>query len=282
MLASLDGVRVQPIGSERLPRDGAHALKLIEGQVKLTADFAGMPPLVIVDYLQDLARGADKDVRTRIGDIATQLRAIAQRHDCAMLAVSSVARSVLRPKRAAEMRQADDPAVYLAAAKESGDVDYASAVVAFLDVEDDRDQPERDARIAVAKSRHGRVGFAGARFAGASGRWLASPGSAEVLGVPGRVGNAADKADEVDEAMLLRKLEKLHRDGDGDGCTVSNLKAMRVGFDSKRVKPTLDRLVRKGKAHVAEVERIEGKSKKVRQVYKPTSPASAVTTTEGT
>jgi DnaB helicase-like protein len=174
--AAMKGLRIHFLGCERLPM-GEAALQAIEAEVTRLAALYGSPPLVVIDYLQDLARGTDeRGVRAKIGSLATIVRAMSQRLDCAMLTISSVSRTYYGVKRAAELRLADDPTVYLAAAKESGDVDYAAAVVLFLDVVGaEPGAGFRCARIAVAKSRHGQTGFVGARFSGASGRWVAGP-----------------------------------------------------------------------------------------------------------
>ena len=167
--------RIHLLGCERLPM-GEAALPVIESEAVRLSSLYGKPPLVIIDYLQDLARGADeRGVRAKIGALATIVRAMSQRLDCAILAISSVSRSYYGMKRAAELRAAEDASVYLAAAKESGDVDYAAATVLFLDVVGaEPGAGYRCARIAVAKSRHGETGFVGARFFGASGRWQAA------------------------------------------------------------------------------------------------------------
>jgi enoyl-CoA hydratase/carnithine racemase len=112
-----------------------------------------------------------------IGGIATGLRKLAQDHDAAVIVVSSVARAFYSAARAEQLRALDDPTAYLTAAKESGDVDYASAAVLFLDVAAEG-EGYRNARINVAKSRHGEPGVVGARFYGASGRWEADDAAA--------------------------------------------------------------------------------------------------------
>jgi hypothetical protein len=266
--AALEPVRIRVIGCDVLPRDGSKALELIELEALADAKEHGVSPLVVIDYLQDLARGSERDLRARIGDLATDIRAMAQRIDCPMITVSSVARSYYSDKRAAELRTHDDPTVYLAAAKECGDVDYASAVVLFLDVEKAGAGPDRAARIAVAKSRHGSTGFAGARFAGASGRWRSAPEAVGELSGPGRAVIAADtKLDDADRAVLAA-VARLHGRGDAALCSKSQLRTG-CGIATGRVPPALERLVHVGKLRVVDVERDEGGKKKRREVYEP-------------
>lgn len=280
VLEALADVRIHLLGCDLLPKSGADALRLIEREAQASATTYGVPPLVIADYLQDLGRGAERDLRARVGDIATDLRAMAQRLDCPVIAVSSVARTYYSPRKAAEMREADDPTVYLAAAKESGDVDYASAVVLFLDVEEAGDGPDRAARIAIAKSRHGQVGFAGARFAGASGRWTSAPDSVGALSAPGRASMATSDREASDDLAVLRKIEKLHADGKRDLCTKSQLRTT-CGIAAERVGPTLERLEHAGRLRTVAVDRAEGPRTRTRVVYElvaiPPPPALTAT-----
>jgi replicative DNA helicase len=263
VIRALDGVQVWFVGTEHMPRSGDAALNLVQREAETLAKRFGVPPLVIVDYLQDLARGSEKDVRGRIGEMATSLRVMSRELDCPMIAVSSVARSYYSAKRAAELRALDDPTVYLAAAKESGDVDYASAVVMFLDVEEKK-KVERDARIAVAKSRHGRPGFAGARFNGANGRWTSAPEVVASMSTEGReeaklrgkVARAERDLVATDEKVLKLVIAK-HRAGERELATATQLRAGQgIGVDA--VKASLERLVEKGKLVVVEIERAEG------------------------
>lgn len=201
--AAMRGLRIHFLGCERLPM-GEIALHVIESEIVRLSAVYGLQPLCVIDYLQDLARGTDEHgVRAKVGSLATIVRAMSQRRDCAMLCISSVSRTYYGVKRAAELRLADDPTVYLAAAKESGDVDYAAAVVLFLDVVGaEPGAGYRCARIAVAKSRHGQTGFVGARFSGSSGRWQAAPD--EVVAAAGKREERKREAeqDELDGKVL--------------------------------------------------------------------------------
>lgn len=200
--SALDGLRIAVIGSDDLPRGDA-ALDAIDREVEAMTAEHGVPPLVIIDYIQDLARGADeRAVRGKIGDLATELRALAQRRDCPLIGVSSVSRSHYGGKREDEMRAANDPSVYLAAAKESGDVDYAAAVVIYVDVVREPGAASSVARLAVAKSRHGTTGYVGARFTGATGAW--SPGTDELVEASERrQAHASASRDAQDDEVML-------------------------------------------------------------------------------
>lgn len=267
VVLALDGLQIRLIGCDRLPRDGAAALQLIEDETAWMAKEYGIPPIVIVDYLQDLARGSERDVRTKIGDHATVLRAMSQRQDCAMIAVSSVARTFYSPKRAEELRAADDASIYLAAAKESGDVDYAAARVLFLDAEDDREKKERDVRIAVAKSRDGRVGFAGARVESACGRFTYAPDVLEAMAATGRVQKEHVDTSAQDDDLAFKVVLRMYAAGEGNLCTLSQLKNSAPGISKDRMVNALDRLVHAKRLRTVEIDREEGGKKKKREVF---------------
>lgn len=266
--SKLDGVRIHLLGSDVIPADGAKALALIEREAAAIAKLYGAQPIVVIDYLQDLARGTEREVRAQVGALATQLRAMSQRLDCAVIVVSSVARAYYNPERLLKLRQMDDPTVYLAAAKESGDVDYASATVIFLDVaEEDAATSTRPARIAVAKARHGRTGFVNGTFAGASGRWVeASAGAA--LSKEGRETRAvAVKIDDADEKVFAA-LARMHSRGERKLCTTTQLRT-RCGIGATRVPPALERLVFAGRVRQVALELEEGDKKRKREIWEP-------------
>lgn len=199
-------LNIHALGAECMPRPD-EALTIIEREVARVASEAGVPPLVIVDYMQDLARGVEAaNVRAKVGDIAMQLRVLAQAYDCVVNAVSSVSRSKYGEAKAQTLRNEDDASVYLSAAKESGDIDYAAATVLYLDVETDTGTDFRNARLCVAKARRGRTGFAGARFYGASGRWTDDPGALEVLRPDSQAKRKADESLTAIEGAILSLL----------------------------------------------------------------------------
>lgn len=206
--------RIHVYGSEVLKSATEAVLQLGLEVVRLTKLY-GEAPLVVVDYLQDLARGVEAaNVRGKIGDIATYLRGMSQiskdpdgaplNAQCPVLAVSSVPRSWYGAAKAETMRNDPNAEVYLSAAKESGDVDYAAATVLFLDVAapDGTGQP-RPARIAVAKARRGESGFVGARFEGATGRWTDDPKALDEMTPEARKAKRVDaKLSEVETRII--------------------------------------------------------------------------------
>ena len=124
----------------------------------------GRTPIILIDYLQELAANVDVAEKTaRTGQVANALRMISQRVPCAVLAISSVSRAGYGLSLQA-IRDQNDPLAYLALAKESGQIEYASATVLFVDVEPDDAGHNRVGRLVVAKSRHGNTGFVGVEF----------------------------------------------------------------------------------------------------------------------
>lgn len=203
----LADLKIHIVGAESISR-GDGVLAAIANEIALVSDEYRVPPVVWVDYLQDLARGGPaNDARARIGDMVTGLRELSQTADCSINAVSSVSRSWYGPAKAETMRGSDDPSIYLAAAKESGDVDYAAATVIFLDVEKvaDVDAVWNPARLCVAKARRGRNGFVGAKFFGATGRWIQADEIKAQMTPEARAAKAEAKATAELEAAIIAK-----------------------------------------------------------------------------
>lgn len=279
IVAALGGMPIHVIGCESMPRDGDKALAMIEREATRLAERYRVPPAIWIDYLQDLARGSDRELKAKIGDLATHVRVMSQRLDAVTVAVSSVSRTFYSAKKAAALRELDDPTVYLAAAKETGDVDYAAARVIFLDAEDDHDKEERAIRIAVAKSRDARTGFAGARVVAASGRFIVAPDVLGEMAVAGRgVVDTMCEAGADDEAIYLRVVRE-HAAGKGSLCTQRYLRAgNKLGkkpLGKERAEAALDRLVLAGRLQIAAVTRIEHGKAKSRNVYSPVPAGGA-------
>lgn len=242
--SAVAGLRIWVVGSEMLPM-GEAALKALSDEVEAMTEEYGVAPLLCLDYLQDLARGTDeRGVRAKIGDLAMKLRVMSQHLDCAVLVVSSVSRTYYGVAKADSMRKADDPAVYLAAAKESGDVDYAAAVVMFLDVlQREQGADHRVARIAIAKSRHGETGFVGARFYGATGRWTSGPD--DMLGATERrKATEISARDREDDEKVFAAVVALA--GEQQWRTPNGWRAMVPDVPEKRLNASIARLTASG------------------------------------
>jgi replicative DNA helicase len=126
---------------------------------------------VVIDYIQLLE--CDADPRRSVALAAKRLRRLARHLDIAILAISSVSRAYYgkNRKRAAE-GEVEDPIDWLAAAKDGGEIEFASAVFMYLDKAPEVDeQGSSAARLIVAKSRRGRRGFVGLRMHGPTGHF---------------------------------------------------------------------------------------------------------------
>lgn len=164
------------------------SIRAIEDLAKAVAKHAGRMPAVVIDYMQELASDDPEGRRMSVSRVAKQLRRMSRRLDTPFIVLSSTSRANYGPGRAVRKPGAEeDPRAWLAAAKESGDIEYACAVFMFLDV-DNRIGPtgESFARLIVAKSRRGIPGFVGLRFHGPTGHFFSAAQAVEEMGVAKR------------------------------------------------------------------------------------------------
>lgn len=151
------------------------ALALIEKLAHAVSASAGRMPAVVIDYMQELASDDPEGRRMSVSRVAKQLRRMARRLDTAFVVLSSVNRSNYGQTARRASGGSEDPRAWLAAAKESGDIEYATAVFTFLEVDQNVGPTgECYARLIVAKSRRGMPGFVGLRFHGPTGRFYAA------------------------------------------------------------------------------------------------------------
>jgi hypothetical protein len=169
MQQAVHDLRVRVIGSDDIDRLDALGSVRREAELMRAAN-GGISPVIVVDYVQMLARGQD-EVRQRVGELSMGLRIMSQDLDCPVLAVFSSRRDFYGGSKMDALREGDDPTAYLVAAKESGDIEFDCATLLFLDVDKTHEGLPKPARIVVTRCRHGSVGFAGARAALDVGRW---------------------------------------------------------------------------------------------------------------
>lgn len=194
--------RVDPlVAAERAAKLRIHVAELdpyqtIDPIVRISEYVAGMRetygscPAIVVDYLQMLAANPDFDhVRHAVGRHAYVLRQMARTLDVPVLAVSSTARSHYG-RAASDLSDATDPRAWLAAAKESGDVEFAAAVLMVLETGEPDDNGVAPARLILPKVRRGERGFVGLRFDGRRGVFAPDAPAVEEMGAGKR--NAED------------------------------------------------------------------------------------------
>jgi replicative DNA helicase len=172
---AVDGLPLYLVNLDDPDRD---AIADIRASMRQLVDEHGQTPVLIVDYLQVLATEEADRRRMSVTRVATAMRKIAREFDTPVVAISSVSRAYYgaagKAKKAADEGRDEDPRDWLAAAKESGDIEYAAAVFGYLDTANDINQlGESDARLIVAKARAGLTGFVGLKFHGPSGLFIA-------------------------------------------------------------------------------------------------------------
>ena len=168
MREAVKDLRIKLVGSDNIDRaDPIHSLGR---EAEALRQEYGVAPAIVVDYVQMLSRGSD-DVRQKIGEHTMALRIMSQVLDCPVIAVFSTSRAFYGSDKLEKIREGDDPTAYLAAAKESGDIEFDCATILYLDLDKMHEGQPKPARIAVARCRVGDIGFAGARAALDVGRW---------------------------------------------------------------------------------------------------------------
>lgn len=237
-------LRVHAIGCDHLPRDGAEIIALIRDAAMEVTRRYGRAPFIVVDYVQQLVRGEDpRNLRSRVGDVSSTLRQGSQFLDSAILGVLSVSRSYYGAAKAAALRVEDDPEAYMAAAKESGDVDYDCAGIMFVDVDKSPEGPIKPARIVVAKCRHGEVGYAGARFHGHTGKWVGDPTAVAELAADFKKHAKDEVKYAEDDEQILKTVQQLAAK---DEVRNKNDLVQTSGINHKRAREAIDRLLARG------------------------------------
>lgn len=170
---ALDGL---PLYLVNLDEPDGDPITMIRNAVQSIKTLHGRAPVLIVDYMQVLAPEDADRRRMSVSKIATSMRRIARDFDIAVVAISSVSRAYYGPgKQKKADGEDEDPRDWIAAAKESGDVEYAASVFGYLDTANEINMlGESEARLIIAKSRAGVPGFVGLRFHGPSGLFVSA------------------------------------------------------------------------------------------------------------
>lgn len=184
LLEATSDLNIVLMGCDNLDR--ANPIGCIAEQAMAVREAQGVSPIIVIDYVQLLARGGDDGMRNRVGELTMKIRILAQLMDCPIIAVFSTGRAFYNSANLEKLRQANDPTAYLGAAKESGDIEFDCATLLFLDVHQLAEGPIKPARAVVARCRVGDIGFAGYRANLAVGRWSPDPlAASEVAGAVG-------------------------------------------------------------------------------------------------
>lgn len=188
------------IGSDDYDRD--NPLDSLRAEALLIRDQTGIAPLIVVDYVQMLARGTADQTRHAVGALTLQLRQLAQELDCPVIAVFSTSRAFYGGKAMDNIRAANDPTAYLPAAKESGDIDYDCGTIIFLDLDKTHEGQPKPALGAIARCRDGEIGFFGLRARLDSGLWVGDPSAIAEMA-------PEERAMKRDEHQLDKMCERL-------------------------------------------------------------------------
>lgn len=215
MAGAVRGVRIKVFGQEDVdPNDPWGS---IAATVEAMRQECGVAPIVAIDYLQLLARGAADQMRHKVGELSAAGRRLSQQFDTLVLAVLTTSRDAYGGKNAEAMRTANDPTVYLRAAKESGDIEFDCATLMYLDVDKLHDGPDKPARLAVARCRYGNVGFCGLRAQLAYGKFYEDETALKAFDAETRKERAAAESLEASCQRLLDTVDKLA------GCAIADL-----------------------------------------------------------
>jgi hypothetical protein len=203
--AATKNLRIKMIGSDQLDR--VDPLGMIMREALLLRDEFMIPPLIVIDYVQLLARGTEDGMRARVSELTMRIRVMAQSLDCPIVAVFSTGRGFYGSKLE-QLREAQDPTVYLGSAKESGDIEYDCATLLFLDVDLLHQGVPKPARVVVARCRVGDIGAAGYRAHLDSGKWDPDPlACVEIMSTERKVLRRAAE-DASDEQHVLAAVRK--------------------------------------------------------------------------
>lgn len=253
---SLSGLNMRIIGSDDLeigrngtplitPRDKIRAIA--EEAIEILAE-TGRTPLIVVDYVQDMARKCT-EARDPVGDISLLLRNLAKGLGAPVLAVSSTSRTWY-----GQHPEIVDAVGFLGAGKESGAIEYDAATVWYLDVLREMSLDYQIARMAVCKSRHARTGFIGMHYHGAKGgQWLESDTALdkfEELAESKSKKVAAHFDPKQDDAAVIKYLSEKGSD------PISVIK-FNLGIPTQRAKTAIDRLLQQNKVKVINEMRLQ-------------------------
>lgn len=207
-----DGWPVALVDLDAVTESDVDPLSVITLHVDALAKAHGKRPIVIVDYLQDLVSFDPERRRLGVSSMARRLRQLARNLDVPLLACSSVSRAHYggAPRAAGDEGEAEDPRAWLAAAKESGDIEFAAAGLMYLDTSPAEPGEDAPARVIVAKARMGQVGFVGLRFDGARGAFHESSAALASMGKAAR--NAEDDGKVLAEIGRWRSSPKPWRE----------------------------------------------------------------------
>lgn len=208
MANAIRGTRIKIFSGEDLDRNNPFAS--IRAEAEKVAQECGIAPIIAIDYIQLMARGVGTETRSKVGELSMLTRMMAQDLDTVVIAVLTTQRQSYGNAKGIEaMRAANDPTAYLAAAKESGDVEFDFATLLYLDVDKLTEGATKPGRIAVARCRVGREGFVGIRARLDIGKFSADPSALGEFASEERAAKRDEQSMDVAKAKLLEAVAEM-------------------------------------------------------------------------
>lgn len=207
LLDAVRDLRIKLVGTDQL--DFADPVAFIVREALAVRDETGEMPLIALDYVQQLTRGTEDNMRNRVGDLTLKLRKLSQLLDTPVIAVFTTSREFYAPSNIEKLRIANDPIGYLRAAKESGDIEYDCANLIYLDVDQGVVGQPKPARAVVARARMGQAGFAGYRAHLDIGRWVPDAlATSELVSGGARQAEVRTKVLSLDDELVLQAVAR--------------------------------------------------------------------------
>jgi hypothetical protein len=208
MARSVKGIRIKLMGSDDFDRVDPFACIVAEAE-KIRQE-CGVTPIIAIDYIQLMARGAGTDTRYKVGELTMRGRQLSQDLDTLVLGVFTTMRTSYSNKKGEEqMRAANDPTAYLGAAKESGDIEFDCATLMYLDVDKLCEGATKPARIAVSRVRYGNIGFVGVRARLDIGSFRDDPSALAEFASEERAAKRDEKDMDFAKAKLLEAVAEM-------------------------------------------------------------------------
>ncbi len=250
-----------------LVRSGPEAqIAAMDIAVEMATQIYGAPPMLVIDYVQKLTRGA-QDKRAALSDACETLREMTARRGCYTVALSQTSRANA-PLLAGRMDIANATDA-VGSGAESSELENASANTLVMNVFKADDAPSLDAHWLLSKLRHVPYeGKIGARYHKAGGVWeeldhlpatpleveaevkkskrangSASPHEARTSINASRADAAASKRREAIVAALRR--------AGGEGMGTRELRKVKGSGSAGRLRETMEELERGGRVRLS-------------------------------
>lgn len=244
-------------------------IAMIAGEAVKIANTLGVMPVIAIDYMQLLARTSEDRMRQKVGELTMHTRRMSQALDTAVISVFSTSREFYSAGKLEQLREVNDPTVYLTAAKESGDIEFDCATILFLDVDKTHEGQPKPARGAVARCRVGDIGFTGMRAQLDVGRFYSDPAAAtEMMEEKKNEAKSLARADR-DQLLVLDVINRL------PGRTWREMKAAIHGMSNDKKDAARAELIRTGRVELHTEKSFDTKMRPItRETVRAIFPAS--------